>query len=225
MNSDQCYKIILYATAKNKQDGYVSPDDFNSVLMPIAQASYLDYLLGEYQKYQVGRPIAVVEFGQTEKIRQSIAPLIYGTVLNPNSTTGIAAYPPDFEQVDAMWSVYGFYNIRFIQQDRLDSYYHSSIDPVVTNPVYLVKHEGFQFYPEDIGMARMSYVRTPPSIVWGYVLDSNGLPVWNPLTSQDPVWSDYDMYNIIVRALQLVGVNLQLGIVIQYAQEIKNGGQ
>lgn len=225
MNSDQCYKIILYATAKNKADGYVSPDDFNSVLMPIAQTSYLDYLLGEYQKYQAGRPIAVVEFGQTEKIRQSIAPLIYGTVLNPNTVTGIASYPLDFEQVDAMWSVYGFYNIRFIQQDRQDSYYHSSIDPVVTNPVYLVNHEGFQFYPENIGMARMSYVRTPPSIVWGYVLDSNGLAVWNPLTSQDPVWADYDMFNIIVRALQLVGVNLQLNTVIQYAQEVKNGGQ
>jgi hypothetical protein len=225
MNSNQVYTIMLYAVAKNKQDGYLSPADFNDTLMPVAQASYLDYLLGEYQKYQVGRPIAVVEFGQTEKIRQSIAPLIYGTVLTPNSVTGVAGYPSDFEQVDAMWSVYGFYNIRFVQQDRLASYYRSSIDPVAQNPVYLVKHEGFQFYPEDIGMARMSYVRTPPSIVWGYVEDSNGIPVWNPLTSQDPVWADYDMFNIIVRALALVGVNLQLGVVMQYAQEVKNAGQ
>ena len=71
----------------------------------------------------------------------------------------------------------------------------------------------------------MSYVRTPPAIVWGYVLDSNGVPVYNPATSQDPVWSDTDMLQIIVRGLAAVGVNLQLGTLIQYTQEIKNTGQ
>lgn len=224
MTSDAMYKIVLYAVAKNQSQGYVSPDDFYTSIN-VAQQSYLDYLLGEYQKYQVGRPIAPVTLGQTEKIRQSISPLIYGTVLNPNTTTGISPYPSDFEQVDAMWSVYGFYNIRFVQQDRLFSYYRSSIDPIDQNPIYLVRWEGLQFYPENIGQARMSYVRTPPSIVWGYTTDSNGLPVWNPATSQDPVWADYDCYEIIVRALQLIGVNLQLAPVIQYAQEIKGGGQ
>lgn len=225
MTVDQVYKIILYATAKNKQDGYVSPDDFNSVLMPIAQASYTDYLLGEYQKYQIRRPISVVEFGQNERIRESISPLIYGTTLAPNTTTGIASFPSDFEYVDNMWSLYGFYNIKFIQQDRLDSYNRSTIDPIADNPVYLIQHEGFHFFPENIGSARMSYVRKPPSIVWGYTLDGNGIPVYNAALSQQPVWGETDIFQIIVRALQLVGVNLQLGVVIQYSQEIKNLGQ
>lgn len=224
MDVNQMYSIVLLATAKNRQDGYVSPDDFYTSINT-AQNSYLDYLLGEYQKYQAGRPIPTVALGQTEKIRQSIAPLIYGTVLTPNTTTGIAPCPSDFAQVDAMWSVYGFYNIRFVQQDRQFSYYRSGIDPVVTNPFYTVKWEGLQFYPENIGQARMSYVRNPPSIVWGYTIDSNGIPQWNPLTSQNPVWADYDCLQIIVRALQLLGTNLQLGAVMQYAQEVKNGGQ
>lgn len=224
MNVNQVYKIVLLAAKKNLQDGYVSPEDFyNSINQ--AQASYLDYLLGEYQKYQVGRPIAPVELGQSQKIRQSIAPLIYGAILSPNTTTGLASYPSDFEQVDAMWGIYGFYNIRFVQQDRLNSYYRSSIDPIATNPIYLVKWEGIQFYPENIGQARMSYIRTPPSIVWGYVLDSNGIPAWNPATSQDPVWADYDMLQIIARALRLLGAELESGAIIQYAQEVKNAGQ
>lgn len=224
MTADEIYKIILFATAKNKQQGYVSPADFNSVLMPVAQRSYLDFLLGEYQKYRIGRPIAVVEIGQNERIRQSLSPLIYGAILPINSTTGIASFPSDYEYPDAMWGLYGFYNIRFIQQDRQDAFLHSAIDPIATNPVYLIKHEGFQFYPENMGGARMSYVRTPPSIVWAYQLDSNGRPIYDPFNSQQPVWGDTDMMNIIVRALQLIGVNLQLGVVIQYAQEIKNGG-
>lgn len=225
MDVNIVYKIITYAVSKNKQQGYVSPEDFNTVLMPMAQKSYLDYLLGEYQKYKIQRPIAVVEFGQNERVRQSLAPLIYSAVLSPNSTTGIAAFPSDYEYPDAMWGLYGFYNIRFIQQDRLDSFYHSEIDPISSNPVYLIRHEGFQFYPENIGDSRMSYVRTPPSIVWGYDLDSNSRPVYNAVKSQQPVWSDTDIFQVIIRALALVGVNLQVGVVMQYANDIKNNGQ
>lgn len=224
MNADQTYKIVLYAVAKNNSQGYVSPDDFNRI-MDMAQRSYLDYLLGEYQKYQATRPVAIVEFGQTEKIRQSISPLIYNTVLPVDAVTGLATPPSDFEIVDAMWSQYGFYNIRFINQPRLQSFYRSKIDRIEHNPVYLLREEGIQFYPENISFARMSYVRTPPSIVWGYTLDSNGLPAYNPLTSQDPIWGDTDMLNIVVRALAMIGVNLQFGTVLQYSNEIKNNGQ
>jgi len=227
MDVNQVYNVILYASAKNKQQGYVSPADFYTIINT-AQRSYLDYLLGEYQKYQVQRPIAVVEFGQNERIRDSISPLIYNAILPINPTTGIASRPSDYEYIDAMWGVYGNYNIRFAQQDRLDSYIHSEIDQVTTNPVYLIRHEGFQFFPDrpfNENQAKMSYVRNAPSIVWGSVNDSNGRAVYDPSTSQQPIWSETDMMNIIVRALQLVGVNLQLGTLIQYSQEIKNGGQ
>lgn len=227
MTVDDYYFIIKYAVAKNTSQGYISPEDFNRIIN-FAQRNYLDYLLGEYQKYQITRPIAVVEFGQNERIRDSLGPLIYNTILPVNSTTGIAPFPSDYEYPDAMWGVYGFYNIRFIQQDRLASYVHSTIDPVVENPVYLIRHEGFQFFPDrpyGENQAKMSYVRNPPSIVWAYVFDQNDLPVYDPFNSQQPIWSDTDSYQIIVRALQLVGVNLQTGTVIQYAQEIKNTGQ
>lgn len=221
------YEIWLYAIDKNLQNGYGSPNDFY-ITINQAQRSYTDYLLGEYQKYQIQRPIAVVEFGQNERIRDSIAPLIYNTILPINSTTGIAPRPSDFEYTDEIWGVYGNYNIRFIQQDRYSAYKYSEIDPVVENPVYLLRHEGFQFFPErpyGENQAAMSYVRTPPSIVWGYVEDGNGIPVWNPATSQNPVWSDTDCLQIIVRALMLTGVNLQFSTVMQYAQEVKNNGQ
>lgn len=221
---DFVFRVMSLAVSKNKQQGYLSREDFYYYINT-AQNQYLDYLLGEYQKQQVGRPIPVVAFGQNQKIRTSIAPLIYNVVLSPNTTTGIAAFPPDFELVDAMWSLYNIYNIRFTQQDSLNSFYRSSIDPIADNPVYLIQHEGFHFYPENIGSAKLSYVRTPPSIVWGYSVDGNGREVYNPATSQQPVWNDTDMLNIIVRALVLCGVNLQLGAVMQYANDIKNNGQ
>ncbi len=224
MSSDDVYKIMQFCVAKNIQDGYISPDEFFRTINA-AQNQYLDYLLVEYQKYQPGRPIPVVSFSQNQRIRTSLAPLIYGTVLSINNVTGIAPFPSDFEQVDAMWGLYGFYNIRFAQQDSLKSFYRSKIDPIETNQIYLIKHEGFQFYPETLGNARMSYVRTPPSIVWAWVADSNGIPVYDPANSVAPVWSDTDMLNIIARALRMVGVSLKVGEVINFANEVKFQGQ
>ncbi len=225
MTTDQVYTIIQYAVAKNTADGYVSPDDFNIRLMPTAQNGYLDYLLGEYQKYQPTRPFAPVAFSGNQKIRTSLAPLIYSTILPVNSTTGIADYPNDFEQVDAMNSTYNIYRIRFQPQDRLWSAARSVISPVERNPLYYMNEYGFNFLPTTIGSARMSYVRKPPPIHWGYTLDGNDIPVYDAAKSQQPIWGETDMMNIIVRALSLVGVNLQLGAVQQYAEVIKNGGQ
>ncbi len=148
-----------------------------------------------------------------------------GLFLIQTQVQGIAPFPSDYEYPDAMWSIYGYYNIKFIQQDRTDPYIHSSIDPVTENPVYLIEHEGFHFFPESIGLTRLSYVRNPPSIVWGFTLDQLGREQWNPATSQDPIWSESDIFQVVARALQIMGVSMQVGSVIQYANEIKNSGQ
>lgn len=224
MNVDQVFQIWKGILAKNQQQGYGTRENFYLYINQ-AQRGYLDYLMGQYQEYQIKRPISVVQFNQNLRIRQSVAPLIYGAILNINPGTGIGDFPNDYEFVDNMWGVYGYYNIKFIQQDRLDSYIHSEIDPIQQNPVYLIQHEGFHFFPQDIGMSKLSYVRTPPSIVWGYTLDSNGREVYDPSTSQDPIWAETDIMAIIARALEYQGISIQVGAVVQFANEVKMKGQ
>lgn len=224
MTVDECYVLMKAIVSKNVQQGYLSPSEFNRYINQ-AQVSYLDYLKGEYQKYQAGRPISVVEFSQNQMVRQSFAPLIYNTILTINSTTGISPFPYAFEFTDAMWGTSGYYNIRFTQQDRLASTLNSRIDPIASNPVYLLRWEGFQFFPTTLGSTRLSYIRTPPSITWASIPDANGVPQYDPANSSQPVWGNTDMLQIITRALSMVGVSLQLGAVIQYANDIKNNGQ
>lgn len=225
MTVNEVYLLIKYICDKNTAQGYISPEDFNQAINQ-AQFGYVDYLLGQYQQYMAKRPIPVVAFGENQRIRTSIAPLIYETIVPINSTTGIGSFPYGFIQVDAMWGQYGHYNIRFTEQDRLSSNIRSVIDtPTTTNPVYVIRHEGFQFFPFDTGSARLSYVTNPPYITWGYNLDAYGLPVYDASKSSQPVWDDTDMLNIISRALAIVGVNLQFGAVLQYSQDIKKGGQ
>ena len=62
-------------------------------------------------------------------------------------------------------------------------------------------------------------------MIWGYTLDVNGVPVYDPASSTQPVWGDATILEIIVRALRIIGVNLQYNDVNAYANEIKQVGQ
>jgi len=50
------YRICQFAVNK-AQNGYLTPSEFNLTINQ-AQVSYQDYLLGEFQQYQYGRPSA-----------------------------------------------------------------------------------------------------------------------------------------------------------------------
>lgn len=222
-NINDVYNIVLYVTGKNSNQGFVSPSDFNNSVN-IAQKEYASYLLGNFQQYVPGRPEARVEFGQNAVIRQRLTPIIYNTDLSIDAL-GFSAYPSDFMQVDTMWTYYNYNRIREIQQNQFYAVFNSSIDPVAQYPVYMIENDGFRFFPNDLGQAKMSYVFNPPDMVWGYTLDGNGVPVYNPATSVQPVWGDASIMEIIVRALRIIGVNLDYNTVSAYAIQVENQGQ
>lgn len=222
MNVNDVYRICQYAVNK-AQNGYLTPAEFNLTINQ-AQISYQDYLLGEFQQYQYGRPQARINYSQNENTRQRLTPLIAEATLTINSGTGVAPAPADFLQVDAMWKSDGLHRIRFVSQDKLYSYYNSQIDPIADNPIYLLENNQFQFYPKTLGTAVLSYVKSAPAIVWAFTTVS-GRPVYNSGASVQPVWAEIDILEIITRALKLIGLNLQDGAVMQYANQINQTGQ
>lgn len=223
MTVDEAYRLINFIIRKN-QNGTITPSNFNLIINR-AQYGYMDFLLGDFQKYLPGRPMAAVEFGQNQDIRQRLTPFIKTpATLTINGATGIAPYPADYQAADAMY--YGIYDrrVKFIQQDRKDSHVNSYIDPISSNPVYLIIDTGLQFYPTNLGTAKFSYIGTPPQIFWNSTTDSYGRAVFNSVGSTNPAWYEVDAMQIVVRALAMVGVNLQLGAVQQYAAMVKNQG-
>lgn len=222
MTVDFVYRLCQYIINKNQQ-GYLSPDEFNLAINQ-AQYSYLDFLLGSFEQYSPGRPIAKVELGMNETIRQRLTAFIDPAVTLTVDGTGLAPYPADYQQADAMYTS-TMQRIRYIQQDRLYHVLEDPIDPVATNPIYLIQSNGFQFYPITIGTAKLSYVGTPDTIVWASTPDPNGRPVYDPVNSVDPKWYDLDMFEVTIRALKIISRNLQLPSVDQLATEIKQIGQ
>jgi hypothetical protein len=236
MNINDMYQICQYAINK-AQNGYLTPSQFN-LLANQAQTSYMDYLLGEFQQYQYGRPQARVNYSQNSDTRQRVAPFILLTTLNPDAD-GFVAYPADYIQTDSIRTSNNN-RIRFVQQDSLYSYLTSEIDPIVTNPIYLISDAGYRFYPNttdnNVSLAnlKLSYIKNPPTIIWGYNLDGNGRPVYNPnpynpstqpTGSVQPLWYDIDKLEIVARILKLVGVSLQDGQIQQYANMVTTQGQ
>jgi hypothetical protein len=229
MTVDFMFQICDYVLAKNLGQGNLNPQDFNN-LANISQYSFLDYLLGEFQSYQGGRPVAKVQFGMNESVRQRLTPFIKPVVTLTADVSGFAAYPVDYQQMDAMYDS-TMNRIRFVPQHKLYSFIFSVIDPINTNPIYLIENNGFRFYPNTnfngtaSPAALLSYVSTPPNIVWNSTTDSNGRLVYNPIGSVDPEWYDVDCAEIIARILRMCGVNLQNQDVEKFAQEIKIQGQ
>ena len=235
MDVNQVYQLVNYIANKNQQ-GYITPSQFNLIINQ-AQNSYTSFLLGSFQQYAPGRPMARVELGNNSIVRQRLAPIIKATTLTVDNN-GFSPYPSDYVQTDAIRTPTTLQRVRFVQQDSLYSYYNSVIDPVASNPIYLLEDTGFRFYPKNLGSASLSYVSDPVDIVWAYTLDGNGRPVYvppgtNPLPpgttpstgSVNPVWHVTSILEIVTRALAMVGVNLQAAAISQYAQEIKANGQ
>lgn len=232
MDVNEIYELMKYIINKNMQ-GNLPPAKFRLVINQ-GQRSYISYLLGSFQQYTPGRPVSRVELGSNSVVRQRLAPVIYGYILNIDPY-GNSPYPGDYIQTDAMWgiygpsiyggSIYGTKRIRFVQQTQLDSYYNSVIDPPPSNPIYLIQDVNFQFYPTNLYQAKLHYVRDAPEIIWGYTLDVNNRPIYDPTTSQQPVWDTAAIFDVIIRALQMVGINLQANQVIAYSNEIKTQGQ
>jgi len=236
MNINDMYQVCQYAINK-AQNGYLTPSQFN-LLANQAQISYMDYLLGEFQQYQPGRPQARISYSQNEDTRQRVSPFIKNVTFTPDAA-GIYLYPIDYLQTDSIRTSANE-RVRFVQQDSLYSYLRSEIDPIATNPIYLINDTGYKIYPNttDNSVAltnlKYTYISNPPTVIWGYNLDANGRPVYNPIPynpitqptgSVQPLWYDVDKLEIISRILKLVGVSLQNSQVEQYANMVTTQGQ
>jgi hypothetical protein len=218
---DYYYSLIKYICNKN-QSGAPSPSEVGRILTSACH-QFTDFLLGQDNSYVPGRPQPRVGLGNSQRVRQSLSVLI-GPPADLAIVDGRADYPEGHLYTDAMYKSDGYSKIRFVEQDKVQAYVQSVIDPIGENPIFLLESDGYLFYPATLTEAKVSYVKKHPDIVWNYEADDNGRPVYKAAGSAHPLFADTDMMEVIARALRMVGVNLQANHVAQFANEIKAGG-
>jgi hypothetical protein len=221
VTAEELHILVFTIIDKSGGQGDFSNEEEN-IIYNRAQYQYQNYLVGEIQQYQYGRPFARIDYSHNQKIRQRLTHSIYN--YNLTVTSGVSPFPGDYLLTDALRTTTD-QAIRFASQDRLAAFLDDQIDPVATNPCFVIASNGFTIYPDTITSARLTYVRTAPEIRYAVTYNGNNQPIYDPTNSIDPVWSELDCFEIVTRALAIMGVPLQLQQVQAYANNIKVNGQ
>lgn len=238
LSIDDIYQIEQMLVNKYKQ-GYLSPSDFNYGFN-LAQNQYFNYLLGLPENYSPGSPLDIrgKQFSRTEREKLSPFFVRLNTVIPGNG---------QITKVMAMQGVASFIDLCLcttngtgqvltvsdpipeIPANKFASYLNDSIDPVtVSAPVAVDEGGYYQLYPVSGYVSgqqvSLSYYKYPVDAVWAYTVDSNGLPVYNPSASVNPLWNNNEYSEIISRHLAMIGINLSNAQVIQYSGLQKQQG-
>lgn len=165
MNIDDCYKLVFYIAGKN-QGGNISPERFN-LLIKSANSEYQSFVLGQVEQFQYNNPKARVELGNNELVTSKLSPFISTPLTIAVNGNGKATYPNDYVERVALYTSTDK-KIRWAAQERLANYLDDPIDPISTNPIYLLEDAGFMIYPVTLGSLKLSYVKTGATPYWGY---------------------------------------------------------
>lgn len=221
MNINEVYKLVSYLVDKY-QGTYLSPEDFNMVVN-MAQNQYLSFITedtgtrGTNPKNPVGMSTSAI-------VADALSTFLTETSLTV--TSQLAAKPGDLYKTVAIRTTDDNYAARFVAEDRIASYIGNAIDaPTVTDPIYYELGSSYKFYPSTLSTVKITYIRTPQVLKWSYT----GALVYDPATSvpasnANLEWGDTDVYEIIYRAIGIIGINLKDGDLMRASQTIKNDG-
>jgi hypothetical protein len=220
MNINEVYKLVSYLVDKY-QGTYLSPDDFNAVIN-MAQNQYLSFLTDDTggpnrnPKNPVGMSTSAI-------VSDTLSTFLTESTIFV--TSQIATKPPDLYKTVSIRTNDDNYPVRFVASDRLSSYIGNAIDaPSNTEPIYYEIGSTYKVFPSTITSVNLTYIRVPMTLKWAYT----GNLVWDTANSSPTgtalEWGDTDVYEIIYRAIGIIGINLKDGDLMRAAQLVKNDG-
>lgn len=218
MNIDEAYKYAKFLVREN-QSARFSPSEFSRAYS-LSQNMVFDKFLG---KITIAPHIAL---GQNERIAERLKPFKV-TDAALAVTSQIAAYPEGFQAITGMYDPSTGNDIQYIDDSRLRKRLNSVIDPIAqANPaVFTNASTGWQIWPATITSVKVSYYKLPPAVVWGYKLDFDDRPVYDPITSVQPLWDDVTNKEIIGRTVRELGISLHDQAMVQIGEQIIQQGE
>ncbi len=96
----------------------------------------------------------------------------------------------------------------------------SLLAPSARWPKYMEFANEFRFLPKSIGTVYLDYLKTPTPAKWGYTT-VNSRPVYDPITSVDFEFEEFSLNEIAMLYLQLIGINIQMPDLINFAESFK----
>ncbi len=219
---DTVYKTLLTILNKENQ-GYVSPSEFN-LIANNAQLEIFRQYFEDYNRDKNKENRGLTSGGYANLASQDgqrISKFRSNIVLT--QVNGVFELPADLYLIDDD----GICTTEGKVIDKVDSnvskYLNcSEASPTETYPIYEHIGNNIKVSPSTITEIDMSYIRTPKSPKWTYVVINNK-EMYDPTSSsfQDFELHESEFSNIIHKMLSYFGMNLRESEVIQYAESLK----
>jgi hypothetical protein len=212
---------------------YLDPEQFNLVINRAQMTKFME-MYGNPQEYQPGRPIPKISYEVTQKVIDDLKQFKEDRVLQVDKE-GKASYPDNYVHTLSL----GYRTIKYsnckgsepmvapievVDQDK-EMYRRSSyiVAPSRKRPICVLKNSYYQFYPEGIGVAEVSYLRQPKQAKYAVKIVNNR-PVYDPDKSVHLEWPDVAVNDIVMRALSYIGISIKDEEIVGYTEMKRTQG-
>ncbi len=172
------------------------------------------------------------KYATSQLVKDSLVPFRRIWDFTPSDTISGYIVVPDLTYLDlldlqitfAISNRTMYYPVEMINEDERANRLNSQIDPVtVTGPVgEQTAPRYFRMYPLSGYTGTVTYLRRPVKPVFGYSTVSGRIIVYDPATSTQLEWKETDINQIILKALEIAGVNLSAAELAQFAEQKTN---
>lgn len=212
---DNIYSYTKFLTNKNQSGGISATDLFNA--WNGEQAMFHQDRVGRWQKQNVAKTGIMSGMVEDELTISQLAPFIIpGTIAIAG---GMGFKPADY--------IYGMAlringaKVFSVTHDTIYAVNDDVIDPpsIPDDRYYYTEYlTYFLFMPSAVTTFNLDYVAETNDIVWGFTLDADGRPVYNPATSIQPKWNKNTVIEITRRTMKSFGLHFD-------SREFENFGQ
>lgn len=222
MNIDEVYTFVR-SLANKDQSGYLKSAQFNQYAERAQMEVYMKRY-GNPAEYQPGRPIPRVAYDMTQKIHDDLLPFITPFTMNVDKF-GRGKYPVDYMHVSAFtYTVHKddgdskVVELEVIPDAKL-GYRLSSpvVKPSKEYPICSMYGPYIQFYPSNLAVVKLSYLRKPVKPIWAFTI-VDGRELYDSANSVQLEFPEDVQNEICVRILSYFGISIRETDVTQYAE-------
>lgn len=213
MDLQIAHNFIRYILQKER-GGWAAPEEIDDVLDR-----------AQWQKYNDDFSIYAVDQKAKDNLSVFSTKLIFSTSNGIVSLPIVATVNPCYEHFLSMYVQYydniqqttRYREVKFLSEDKIAERLDSQIlTPTITDPVGEQKSPGvFQLYPATSLSGYSYYLRRPVRPIFVYTISGRAI-TYNSGSSTQMEWNESSMDNILLRAIQLAGVNLTDEQLVQY---------
>lgn len=226
-NINDVYEFVQFQLNKNQSGNTLSQDEFNRCAA-WANLEYFKFNFGLPEQYQVGQPVAKINYENTQLITDRLKKFkqFMGGKNLPDlaiDINGYASYPPDYVHYSSIR--YNGKDVIPVRDGNLGSALDNSITaPTKDYPIMVFYDDFMQFYPPDLGFVKFSYLRLPVTPFWAVSVGSDDSYTYLPNSSTQFEWPQECLTDISALILQYASVNLKSQLNITMAENRKDKG-